>query len=351
MKITDIRAVQPPTPGAPQDWRTQLGQIVVQVQTDQGLSGIGVGGGGKAGIHVVQTVLRELLLGRDAADVESLHAAMCRHTAFYGQKGLVVMALSGVDLALWDLRGKAQGRPVAELLNPDVDLTRRLPTYCTVWGEENARQAIDAGHSAIKLHVEQFTVGSDAREMADVVRRLRETLGSEQPLMIDAFAKWDVPTTLRVAEAVAPFNVTWLEEPIPPDDYSGYTELAAKSPVPIAGGEHEYLIAGFRRLIDERLHAVLQPDVNWCGGLTTLVEIYRLAQEAGLRVCPHRGCEPFALPAIAALDRNPLAESGRKWFTCLRGAPVIESGRIRPSDSPGFGVSIDDSLWQPDQRP
>ncbi|MEQ8791219.1 MAG: mandelate racemase/muconate lactonizing enzyme family protein [Pirellulaceae bacterium] len=346
MKITEIRAVQPPTPGAPQDWRTQLGQIVVEVRTDEGLAGIGVGGGGKAGIHVVETVLRDLLLGRDAEDVESLHAAMCRHTSFYGQKGLVVMAISGVDLALWDLRGKAQGCSVAKLLNPDADLHRSLPTYCTVWGVENALQAIEAGHSAIKLHVEQFSVGGDAREMADVVRRVRDTLGPDHPLMIDAFGKWDVATTLRVAEAVAPLGVDWLEEPIPPDDYAGYAELAAHSLVPIAGGEHEYLIAGFRRLIDERLHAVLQPDVNWCGGLTTLVDIYRLARQAGLRVCPHRGCEPYALPAIAALDDQPLAESGRTWFTCLEGAPAINAGRIQPSPAPGFGVTIDNTLWQ-----
>src|SRR5438105_4907294 len=105
MRITDLRAVQPPTPGSPPDWRTQLGQIVIEVHTDEGLIGAGVGGGGAAGIHVVQTVLRDLLVGRDPTPVEALHAEMCRHTLFYGQKGLVVMALSGVDLALWDLRG------------------------------------------------------------------------------------------------------------------------------------------------------------------------------------------------------------------------------------------------------
>ena len=157
-------------------------------------------------------------------------------------------------------------------------------------------------------------------------------------IMLDAFGRWDLDTTRRVADAIAPHNVTWLEEPLPPDDFAGYGQLSRDCAVPIAGGEHEYTAAGFKELIDRRLHAVLQPDVNWCGGLTTLVEVYRQASLAGLRVCPHRGCEPFALPAIAALDPAPLAESPRGWFRCLQGSPQIHDGMIQPSTAAGFGV-------------
>ncbi|MCA9122632.1 MAG: mandelate racemase/muconate lactonizing enzyme family protein [Planctomycetaceae bacterium] len=339
MQITNIRATQPPTPGSPDDWRTQLGQIVVEVETDIGLIGVGVGGGGAAGIHVVQTVLNDLLLGRDASNVESLHAEMCRHTSFYGRKGLVVMAISGVDLALWDLRGKAANLPVAQLLNPDVDLTRELPTYSTVFDDAEAEAAFCAGHQAIKLHVERFGNQPDPGAIAELVRRTRARLGPDASVMLDAFARWDIDTSLRVADAIAPYNVAWLEEPIQPDDLDGYAALAAKSPVPIAGGEHEYLSDGFKTLIDRRLHAVLQPDINWCGGLTTLIEIYRMAQASNIRVVPHRGCEPYALAAIAALDPDPLAESGRKWFKCLDGFPATYEGVVQASSSPGFGVS------------
>ena len=131
-------------------------------------------------------------------------------------------------------------------------------------------------------------------------------------IMIDAFGRWNVETTLRVADAIAPHHVAWLEEPLPPDELDGYAVLAQKSPVPIAGGEHEYLVEGFKTLIDRGLHSVLQPDINWCGGLTTLKAVYDMAQAVGVRVCPHRGCEPFALHAIAAVDVEPLAESPRK---------------------------------------
>jgi L-alanine-DL-glutamate epimerase-like enolase superfamily enzyme len=279
------------------------------------------------------------------------------------------MALSGVDLALWDLRGKAAGVPVAKLLNPQVDLSRRIDTYCTVWSEADVASAIESGHGAVKLHVESVVRTSvrtpanqpravaakataavdshvDVDTVVAAVRRVRESLGADQALMVDAFAHWDVPSTLRIAEQLAPLNVDWLEEPLPPDDEDGYAQLAAGSPVPIAGGEHEYLAEGFRHLIKHRLHAVLQPDINWCGGLTTLAEIYQMAKEAGLRVCPHRGSEAFALHAIAALDPQPLAESPRKWFTCLKGAPRIDGGKVHVPNAPGFGVWIDDALWQ-----
>jgi L-alanine-DL-glutamate epimerase-like enolase superfamily enzyme len=339
MRITEIRATQPPTPGAPADWRTQLGQIIVEIETDDRRIGIGVGGGGAAGIHLVHTVLRDLLVGRDATEVEELHAEMCRYTSFYGRKGLVVMAISGVDLALWDLRGKAAHQPVAKLLNPSVDLERELPTYSTVFDDAEAESALDAGHQAIKLHVERFGGQPDPAAIAALVKRTRERLGSAASVMIDAFARWDVATTLRIAGAIAPYGIAWLEEPIRPDDLDGYAILAERCPVPIAGGEHEYLADGFKTLIDRRLHAVLQPDINWCGGLTTLIEIYRMAQAASIRVVPHRGCEPYALAAIAALDRKPLAESGRKWFNVFAGCPTIRNGRIVVSSEPGFGVA------------
>ncbi len=335
--ITSIQASQPATPGAPADWRTQLGQIVVEISTDAGFCGIGVGGGGSAGIHIIQTVLADMLVGREATDVEQLHAEMLAHTAFYGRKGVVIMAISGVDLALWDLRGKRLEQPIAELLSPG-EWNRPLPTYATVFDEHDAQVAIEAGHEAIKLHVERFGSCPTGSEIGTVVGEARRRLGPDAMIMVDAFARWDLDTAQRVADAIAPHDIAWLEEPLPPDDLAGYERLARDCPIPIAGGEHEYTAAGFRELIDRRVHAVLQPDVNWCGGLTTLIDVYHQAAQAGLRVCPHRGCEPFALPAIAALDRTPLAESPRRWFRCLQGAPEIHGGWIQPSRTPGFGV-------------
>jgi L-alanine-DL-glutamate epimerase-like enolase superfamily enzyme len=345
MRIERIEAVQPPTPGSPPDWRTQLGQILVRVTTDEGLEGVGVGGGGLAGVHVIESVLRELLVGRDFDRPEDLHREMCRQTAFYGRKGVVVMAISGVDLALWDLMGKQQGCPVARLLDPQVDLEVPIPTYATVWDEAEALRQIDSGMAAVKLHVERFGSPPDAEGIGVLVERTRQALGAEKEIMLDAFGNWDVESTLAVACQVEPFGVEWIEEPVQPDAIDAYRELMERSPIPIAGGEHEYLEEGFRGIVDRGLHAILQPDINWCGGMTTLIEIYRMAQVAGLRVCPHRGSESYAIHAIAALDPRPLAESPRDWFGCLENAAEIIDGMVRVPDRPGFGLNVDAALW------
>jgi L-rhamnonate dehydratase len=168
----------------------------------------------------------------------------------------------------------------------------------------------------------------------------RDAIGPDRELMIDAWMAWDVDTTLAIAERIGPLGIGWIEEPLSADDLRGYEELCRHCPIPIAGGEHEFTAIGFRELIDRRLHHVLQPDACWVGGMTEMVKIYRMAQEAGLRVVPHRGAEVWGLHAIAALDPRPLAESGRPWMTWVEGQPAIVAGEVRVGDRPGFGVTV-----------
>jgi L-rhamnonate dehydratase len=337
MRITNVRAVQPDSPGCPPDWRTSMGQILVAIDTDRGLTGYGVGGGGAAGLHVVRTVLRDLLLDEDPAPVEVLWERMYRATLPFGRKGLAIMAVSGVDLALWDLRGKAAGQPVAVLLGGQVG--RPIPAYATVGGDP--RQALQHGYRAIKLHVGFMAPAEGQERIVQHVSQVREQVGPGVQLMLDAFMRWDVPTTRRMAELLASSQLEWLEEPLLPDDLAGYAQLTG-SPIPIAGGEHEYTAAAFAEIIERRLHQVLQPDVCWCGGMTELVKIYAMARRAGLRVCPHRGGELWGLHAVAALDPQPLAESGRPWMTWVGGQPEVRDGTLTLGDAPGFGAVIED---------
>lgn len=329
MRITNIRAVQPRTPADPPDWRTALGQILVVVDTDTGVRGFGIGGGGAAGIHIIETVLRPLLLGEDAHEVEQLCERMYRATLAFGRTGLVIMAISGIDLALWDARGKAAGVSVARLLGgPRQD---RLPCYATT---PPPAEAVALGFRAVKLHFGRRTL----EEAIDLVARTRGQIGPDVQLFTDAWGQWDLACSLRAVEAFKAYGVGWLEEPLPADDLAGYAELARRSPIPIAGGEHDYTVHGFRELAAHRAHAIWQPDATWVGGMTHLRAIYALAAEAGVRVCPHRGAEVWGLHAIAALDPQPLAESGRPWITWLRGQPPITGGEIEVPDRPGFGV-------------
>ncbi len=335
MKITAVRAGKPTCPSPP-DWRTALGQILVAVETDTGLVGFGVGGGGESAVHIIQTVVREYLLGKDVEPIEEHWNALYQSTLPFGRKGVAIMALSGVDLALWDLRGKTTHRSVAHLLG-DQHRTD-LPTYATVWGEiPNAELG---NHLAFKIHLGKSPLDG----VIEVVKRARDLVGPQVSLMVDAWMKWDVPFTLRFAEQVARYQLEWIEEPLSPDDLAGYAELVRQSPIPIAGGEHEFTAAAFFELIQKRLHHVVQPDVCWCGGMTEMVKIYREAKNHGVRVCPHRGGEIWALPALASLDSDPLAESGRPWMTWVGGQPPITNGKIKVPDQPGFGVSFDDDV-------
>ncbi|MBI1832604.1 MAG: mandelate racemase/muconate lactonizing enzyme family protein, partial [Planctomycetes bacterium] len=338
MKIVDVRACQPAC-DSPPDWRTALGQILVAIDTDAGLVGYGVGGGGQSAIHIVRTVLRDLLIGQTARPIESHWRAMYDATLPFGRKGVAIMAISGVDLALWDLRGKEANRSIAELLGGPIHA--RIPTYATVW--DDVPDSLIGQSSAFKLHLGKCDGAVDS--CVAQVQRVRERIGPNVALMVDAWMKWDVPFTLRFAERAAPLRLDWIEEPLPPDDWTGYAELMRTSPIPIAGGEHEFTAAAFAELIERRLHHVVQPDVTWCGGMTELVKIYRCARQHGVRVCPHRGAELWASPALAALDPSPLAESGRPWMTWVGGQPASEGGAIEVPNRPGFGAVIDANVW------
>lgn len=335
MKITDVRAMVPRGTNEPRDWRTAMAQIAVVVETDGGISGLGVGGGGLAGIHIIDTVLRGVLIGAEPSDIEGLWEKMYRATLPFGRKGLPIMALSGVDLALWDLAGKAAGKPVYELLGGLKNPV--MPAYASI-GSVVTDEA-ERGFKHVKLHMPRPSPGHE--ENVAVVRRARETLGPEIKLYTDSFLAWTLEETLRLADAFVEYGVEWIEEPLSPDDLDGHAELVRRSPIPIAGGEHEYNEIGFRELLRRKALTVWQPDACWCGGMTQLRNIVALGQEAGIWVVPHRGVEVWGLHAIAALSDNPLAESGRPWVTWLRGQPTIEDGLIKPSDAPGFGVELD----------
>ncbi len=338
MKITDVRAVQPIAPNSPPDWRTSLGQILVAIETDMGLKGYGVGGGGLAGMHVVRTVLRDVLLGRSPEPVEALWEDMFSATLPFGQKGLAIMALSGVDLALWDLRGKADKKPIAAWLGGSVG--QPIPTYVTVW--DDIPPDLASSHQAFKLHLPKVEASRRIPDVMERVERARAVIGNERELMIDCWMKWDLPTALEAVKELEDFQLRWIEEPLPVHDGEGYGQLANASRIPIAGGEHEFTAVGFQPWIEHRRHHILQPDICWCGGMTEMVKIHRIAKAHGLEVCPHRGAELWGLHAIAGLSDDPLAESGRPWMSWVEGQLPIENGTITLGDAPGFGVIINE---------
>ncbi len=332
--ITDVRAVQPDLERAPPDWRLWFGQVAIRMDTDDGLVGYGVSGGGVAATTAVNALFRKALVGMDTIDTDGIGRAMRSISAPYGQSGLSMMAMSGVDLAAWDINAKARKTSMAGVLGGAK--VSRIPGYVT--DPESISEAQAPGIEGLKLAVRKDT-GPDA--LARQVRQAREILGDAFKIMVDVGMKWDFETALSFSRQVADCDLAWLEEPLPAQDTEGYRRLRQSCEIPIAGGEHCYNIAEFRRFMEAEALDIVQPDITWCGGMSTLVEVYRMGEEFGVQVCPHRGGDVWSLPAIAALGDYRLAEQARPWTPELNGPFELNDSGYRIPDSHGFGTEID----------
>jgi L-alanine-DL-glutamate epimerase-like enolase superfamily enzyme len=263
---------------------------------------------------------------------------MYRATHHFGRKGLAVMALSGVDLAIWDLVGKLENRPVYDLLGGLRH--ERVPAYASLGAV--ATDEVERGYRHVKLHLPAVKEHPD--EIVNLVRAGREAVGPDIALYLDAACRWDWETSAHVVKACERYDIGWLEEPLLADDLDGHRRLGEMSSIPIAGGEHEFTLWGYQDLLAKKALSIWQPDACWVGGMTVMRDIFALGQANGIWVVPHRGSEVWGLHAILALADRPLAEGGRPWVTWVQGEPPIERGTIGPPAGPGFGVSFDEAL-------
>jgi L-rhamnonate dehydratase len=284
VKITDVEAIHLRIPDVQEIADGTQDVLVVRVHTDEGLVGIGEVSSQsyvcKAIIEAPRSAerrhgLRHILVGQDAEDIDALWQRMYYHTNRYGRRGAAIHAISGVDIALWDLRGKAEARPVWELLGGGQPSAIRayaslLFGHSPEGTERLAREAVGRGLTAVKFGWGPF--GADAALDLELVQAARRGVGDGSDLMVDAGCKWDAPTALARANALAPLGIRWLEEPLSQDDLAGYGWLCPRSPMPIAAGEGEATRYGFEDLIARGV-AVLQPDVAMCGGLSVCREV------------------------------------------------------------------------------
>jgi L-rhamnonate dehydratase len=322
------------------------GAILVEIKTEQGLTGYGMGGGGGAAAYIIEHHLGPLITGASALHVEAIWEQMYNASLFYGRKGVTIMAISGVDLALWDIRGKHAGQPVHKLLGgPNRE---KVPAYYT---GHDVDGALKLGFRAFK-HPVRYGLDDGREGMKKVISELREIrgkIGPENQLMIDVLCRWNVPYTLEMVDRMQEFRLYWIEEPLSPDNLEGYAQLCREVRGPlIASGEHEYTRFGFEELIRHKAVKLLQPDTTWSGGLTELRRIAALAAAHNLPMAPHRGGSPFGLSVIFTSPGCVLAES---FGTLEKAGPIMaamtsrfENGYYYPSDKPGFGVDITPSM-------
>lgn len=334
--------------------------LIVEIFTDDGHVGIGNAAlSPQIAKHIIDLHLKPLLIGQDPWNIEHLWQHMYRKTMAFGRKGIGMVAISAVDLALWDLIGKSAKQPVFRLLGGRTKA--HIPVYASrlysVGLEELAAEASrykSDGYRAMKL---RFGWGpTDSAEgmqrNLDLVRTVRETVGSEIDVMADAYMGWTLDYAKRMLPVLEPFHLRWLEEPVVPDDIHGYAELKSYGRIPIAGGEHEFTLYGFRELLEASAVDYVQFDTNRVGGLTQARKIAALAEAHSVPVIPHAGQMHNYHLVMASLN-SPMAEyfpvvdvevGNELFWYIFDGEPKAANGYIDLDESkPGLGLSVNES--------
>ncbi len=329
-----------------------LGTVLVEVELSDGTIGIGCSIGGEPACYIIEKHLRRFVEGQDPRNVELIWDQMWRATLPYGRKGLAVQALSAVDLAIWDCLGKLRGEPVYALLGGATK--QKLPVYATTSRPDLARPW---GFHGAKIPCRYGPADGDEglKKNIAVMAEAREQVGPDFPLRLDCYMALTVPYAIKLAKALAQFDLEWIEECLPPDDYDGYAELkrALTGTCLVTTGEHEYTRYGFRELIARKCADILQPDINWVGGLTEARRIVAMASAYDLPVIPH-GSSVFSYhlqyaftncPLAEFLVMSPAADQVVPLFGELfRNEPLPQDGFIELSDAPGWGVELNDKL-------
>jgi L-rhamnonate dehydratase len=331
-----------------------LGTVVVEVEAEDGTVGVGTSTGGPPAAWLVEHHLSRFVEGKRADEIELAWDQMWRASMYYGRKGLPVNAISAVDLALWDLLGRLRDEPVHAMIGGAV--RDEISFYATGPRPDLAQQL---GFIGGKLPLVHGPAEGDEglRANVELAADMRARVGDDFFLAYDCWMALTVEYTLRLIEALRPYRLKWVEEFLPPDDYWGYAEVRRRAPrdILLTTGEHEWTRWGFRLLIDNRCCDIVQPDVNWCGGLTELLKIAAYAAAHGVLVIPH-GSSVYSYHFVVTRHESPFAEflmmapdaaTVVPMFTpLLTGEPVPERGRIAAAalDRPGFGVELNREL-------
>ena len=334
---------------------------LVKVIAADGSYGWGEGYGPATVVKAGVEFLAPLAVGEDPLRVEAIWSKMHLRVLDYARRGVLVAAISAIDIALWDLRGKLLGQPVSTLLGGRR--RERVKVYATgmyfthtddLSGKlvEEARLYAAQGFRALKMKV-GLGLETDVKH----VRAVRQAIGADLQLMVDANHAYSLSEALRFARQVEELDISFFEEPVSPEDYEGYRELRQRASIPIAGGECEYLLAGFRQLLSMRCVDIAQPDICGAGGLTETKRIAALAYAFQTNVIPHSWGTGIAFAAglhlVSTLDIVPgrlrmpeaMLEMDRSENALRENLTepkfAIEDGMVRVPDAPGLGVDVD----------
>lgn len=342
--------------------------IIIKVYTDEGIVGYGEVDSSplvvKAVIeapvsHRICCGLAAVVVGEDPFDVEKIWEKMYLASTFYGRRGVVIHAMSGIDIAIWDIIGKALNKPLYKVLGGSFrDRVRAyastLMPYTPQESYEETRKCCDAGYTAIKLGWGGFELGM--RENIALIKAAREAAGPDIDLMFDlgfipsADNPIDAASRIQLAKAIEQYDPYWIEEPLYPDDLEGYRKLSEAVNIRIACGENESTIYGFKQLIDYAGVSILQPDITRCGGITQARKIAALAAANHLTVVPHAWSSGIVIAAslhiIASIPNSCLLEY-LIWDNPIRKEMLVEDILVKDGyatlpEGPGLGIEIND---------
>jgi len=339
--------------------------LIVRVHTDEGLVGLGEVDSSptvaKAIVdappsHAIARGLRSIVLGQDPFDVQMLWRRMVEGTVYFGRAGAALQAIAGVDMALWDIVGQATGQPLHRFLGGSY--RDRVRVYASAIMPDRPAEAarlvesqIANGYTAVKLGWGPLGRVSERLDV-ELVRAAREAAGPRD-LMIDIGLAWDVAQAIKMARRFEPFDLYWLEEPLPPDDLDGYARLSNAVDVRIAAGEQETTYQGFVDLAEKGRVSVLQPDLARAGGLTPAVRIAQYAHDRNIMCVPHAFSTGILVAAslhvVAAMPRGQLTEFTVSDSPLARDLLVepfrLEAdGTVRVPRAPGLGVRLDEEV-------
>jgi galactonate dehydratase len=371
MKITDIKTAEVHGHGY---------SLYVRVYTDEGITGTGECIHGGAGAPQIVAAMKELLVGENPLDVDRLFERVRRRYLFDGaMAGQFVTALTGVEIALWDLTGKALGVPVYRLLGGQFRDRIRLYADCHAGRDARpesyaakAREVVGRGFNAIKFDVDDFsstykldrwnhTISpGELAEMVEKVAAVREAIGPTVDLAIDMHGRYDTHSGIRVAAALEPYGLMWLEEPVPPENVAAMREVKRATRTPICAGENLYLRWGFRDLIEQQAVDIIMPDLPKCCGLSEGRKIANMAEVYYIPLAPHNVCGPLgtiaschvcaSIPNFLVLEWHWLDRA--YWDELLiTEAPIIQDGHILLSERPGLGFELNEDCARRYLRP
>jgi L-rhamnonate dehydratase len=330
--------------GFPRQWK----RAAVVVTAEDGTWGFGLTVHGSPVAAIINDHFAPALIGQNCMATEALWDMMARLSLAYGNTGLTSYAISAVDVALWDLKGKLLQRPVYELLGGP----QKEQIFCYATGFD-VEWYVELGFKAVKIFAPHGPhEGLDGlRRNVELVAATRAAVSDQVELALDCWISMDEEYTVRLGELLRPYGLRWIEDYVHPDHQAAYASVRRRLPwQTLASGEHWYMPHTFAQAASAGTVDIFQPDILWCGGITGVVKICHIAEAAGLSVIPHASMNypfgqhlAFAMPAVTWGERSegvsapgvPLAE-----MTRLPGTPVIQDGYLRPSDAPGFGLEI-----------